>query len=118
MKGDPGHDPAHLLRVARRTLCFGEGSVDEREAIAAALLHDIVNVPKDSPDRSRASELCAEHARGLLARLGFSAESVEHVAVAIRQHSFSRGEKASTLLSQALQDADRLEAVGAIGSSA
>lgn len=115
MKGDPGHDPAHLLRVAEWTLKFGEGKLDEREAIASALLHDIVNVPKNSPDRARASELSADYARECLARHGFSAASIDAVATAIRSHSFSRGERPSTRLGQSLQDADRLEALGAIG---
>mgnify|MGYP001195843900 CR=1 FL=1 len=49
--GDAAHDIDHLLRVAVWTLrCAPE--LDPRSAIAAALLHDIVNVPKNSPDRS------------------------------------------------------------------
>jgi uncharacterized protein len=115
MKGDPGHDVAHLVRVADWTLKLGEGHIQPRRAIAAALLHDIVNVPKNSPDRARASELSAELARKLLPAMGFSAEEIDDIALAVRQHSFSRGEKPETPLAQALQDSDRLEALGAIG---
>ena len=68
MKGDPGHDLAHLLRVAEWALRLGEGQLEPRRTIAAALLHDIVNVPKDSADRSKASEWSAEEARKILSK--------------------------------------------------
>ncbi len=115
MHGDPGHDVGHLLRVAEWTIRLGEGKVEPRRAVAAALLHDIVNLPKNSPDRARASELSAEEARKVLSRLSFAEEEIADVALAVRQHSFSRGERPDALLAKCLQDSDRLEALGAIG---
>jgi uncharacterized protein len=112
---DPTHDAAHLLRVAAWTLRLGGAAVDFREAVAAALLHDAVHVPKDSPERARASELAAAHAVERLAALGFSPDAVTRVAEAVRDHSFSRGAVPQGPLGCALQDADRLEALGAIG---
>lgn len=112
---DPTHDAAHLLRVAAWTLRIGGDAVDFREAVAAALLHDAVHVPKNSPDRARASELAAAHAAERLAALGFAPAAVARVAGAVRDHSFSRGAVPETPLGDALQDADRLEALGAIG---
>lgn len=113
---DPGHDLGHLLRVAAWTLEIGGAEVDAEEAVAAALLHDLVNVPKDSPDRARASELCAEAARELLPRHGFDdPAAIDRISAAIRDHSFSRGATPEGPLAKALQDADRLEALGAIG---
>lgn len=113
--GDLTHDTSHLLRVALSALRLGGDAIDAREAIAAALLHDAVNLPKDSPNRSLASEYSAELARARLPGLGFSAEAVERIADAVRDHSFSRGAVPQTALGRALQDADRLEALGAIG---
>lgn len=113
--GDLTHDAAHLLRVALWTVRLGAAAVDPREAIAAALLHDAVNPPKDSPERRLASERSAELARTRLPELGFSAEAVDRIADAVRDHSFSRGAVPQTALGCALQDADRLEALGAIG---
>lgn len=113
--GDEAHDVAHALRVARLTLQIGGDEVDEREAIAAALLHDAVTVPKDSPDRARASERSAELATSRLPAAGFSAPAVARIAAAIRDHAFSRGRVPEEALGRALQDADRLEALGAIG---
>jgi len=112
---DPTHDTAHALRVAHWTLRLGGADVDAREAIAAALLHDAVNPPKDSPERVLSSLRSAEQARARLGSLGFGPESVERIADAVRDHSFSRGAVPATPLGRALQDADRLEALGAIG---
>lgn len=112
---DPTHDVAHLLRVARWSLRLGGEALDFREAVAAALLHDAVHVPKNSPDRARASELAAAHAAERLAALGFAPDAVTRVADAVRDHSFSRGAVPQAPLGRALQDADRLEALGAIG---
>ena len=112
---DPTHDTAHALRVADWTLRLGGEEVDAREAIAAALLHDAVNPPKDSPERSLASTHSAELALTRLGALGFAPDAAERVADAIRDHSFSRGAVPATALGRALQDADRLEALGAIG---
>lgn len=112
---DPSHDTAHLLRVALWTLRLGGAGIDAREAIAAALLHDAVHVSKDSPDRPRASEMAAAFSRERLAALGFAADATARIAAAVRDHSFSRGAVPEDALGRALQDADRLEALGAIG---
>ncbi len=113
--GDAAHDLAHLLRVALWTCRILGDHTRMEHAIAAALLHDLVNVPKNHPDRARASELSAEAALPLLLENGFSAEEAEDICLAIRQHSFSRGERPTRPLPMALQDADRLEALGSIG---
>lgn len=113
-KADPAHDVAHAERVALWTIRLAP-EVDSREAVAAALLHDIVNVPKNAPDRARASEYSADKAGELLPRVGFDPETVARICDAIRTHSYSRAEAPSGLLGAALQDADRLEALGALG---
>lgn len=112
---DPAHDTTHALRVAAWTLRLGGDAVDPREAVAAALLHDAVTLPKNSPDRANAGLLAAEHAHARLAALGFPPDAVERIAAAIRDHGFSRGAVPEGPLGDALQDADRLEALGAIG---
>jgi uncharacterized protein len=68
-----------------------------------------------SPLRPQASRLAAERARGLLAGLGWPAARIEAAAHAIAAHSFSAGIAPETLEARILQDADRLEALGAIG---
>src|SRR5688572_8948748 len=116
MTPDPGHDVHHALRVALDTVRVGrEEGVPPRLCAAAALLHDIVPVAKDSPDRPRASVLCAAEAARLLAARGWSPEESALVAAAVRDHSFSRGAVPDSPLGRALQDADRLDALGALG---
>ncbi|MCA9615547.1 MAG: HD domain-containing protein [Myxococcales bacterium] len=111
---DPGHDAAHAYRVALWTVRLAPDE-NPRHAIAAALLHDVVNVPKSSPDRHLASERSADVARALLPTLDFAPDDVARIAAAIRDHSFSRGAIPESPLGDALQDADRLEALGALG---
>jgi uncharacterized protein len=112
---DPGHDASHALRVAVWTLRIHSDPREERNGIAAALLHDLINVPKDSPRRARASELSARAARPILEQAGFAPNATEAICQAIRDHSFSAGRTPTTELGRALQDADRLEALGALG---
>ncbi|HYC78783.1 MAG TPA: HD domain-containing protein [Planctomycetota bacterium] len=112
---DPAHDLSHFLRVALWTLRLGAPPSAPELCVAAGLLHDVVNVPKDHPLRTQASALCAEAARGILARAGFSSAETEEVADAILTHSYSRGETPRSPLGDALQDADRLEALGVLG---
>jgi uncharacterized protein len=112
---DPGHDLNHALRVALWTVRLGGSQLNPEHAIIASLLHDIVNVPKDSPQRSQASELCANEAAEILAGLDYPEEATDVICDAIRDHSYSRGATPTTHLGRCLQDADRLEALGAIG---
>jgi len=113
--GDAAHDLAHLLRVALWTARILGDEAQLEEAVASALLHDLVNVPKNHPDRAKASQFSAEAAGPILREAGFAPAAIEAIQTAVRQHSFSRGEAPATPLARALQDADRLEALGAIG---
>lgn len=112
---DPGHDLEHCLRVAGWTLRCADGRVEAREAIAAALLHDVINVPKDDPRRAQASLLSAAETRRVLPGHGFDTSAIDRIAEAIEDHSYSRGASPRSDLGRALQDADRLEALGALG---
>lgn len=112
---DPGHNLDHALRVALWTLRLGGSTIDPREGVSAALLHDLVNLPKDSPERHLASERSATEALPHLSAAGFDTEAQTRIHDAIRDHSFSRGAIPQGPLGKALQDADRLEALGAIG---
>jgi uncharacterized protein len=112
---DPAHAMDHVLRVALATCQLAQGRVPMRNCVAAALLHDIVSYPKDSPLRAESSTHSAEFARKILAEAGFDAIDVASIAGAVRTHSFSGGLEPQDFLGMCLQDADRLEALGAIG---
>jgi uncharacterized protein len=116
--GDDGaHDASHLERVRRNAeaIMAEYPQADALVVLAAAYLHDLVNVPKDDPRRASASRLSAELARRLLAEQGFPADKLAGVAHAIEAHSFSAGIPATTLEAQIVQDADRLDGLGAVG---
>jgi uncharacterized protein len=115
-ESDPAHDFAHVLRVASngRAIATAERA-DVAVVVTAALLHELFNYPKNHPDSARSGDLCAERADSLLRRLGFPADDLERVTYAIRVHGFSRGIEPDTLEAKVLQDADRLDAIGAIG---
>jgi uncharacterized protein len=115
-EADAAHDALHVRRVMAnaRRIAAAEGA-DVDVTVTAALLHELFNYPKDHPDSSRSGEVCAEHAAALLGAHGYGAAFIERVAYCIRVHSFSSGLPAETLEARVLQDADRLDAIGAIG---
>ncbi|MBE1281954.1 MAG: HD domain-containing protein [Rhodobacteraceae bacterium] len=117
MDQDPAHDLAHLDRVwtnAHR-IARHEGGVDLRVLMAATYLHDLVNLPKDAPNRAEASTLSAQAAEPILQSLGYEAAEIEAAQHAIAAHSFSAGIPAKSAEALILRDADRLDALGAIG---
>ncbi len=114
--GDAAHDLGHVRRVvaAAMDLATQEGAVPEI-VFAAAWLHDGVPVPKDSPDRSRASRLAARAAADHLRTRGWKEDRIDRVIHAIEAHSFSAGIEPLTPEARVVQDADRLDALGAHG---
>jgi len=113
---DPGHGPAHLERVVATALRLAaeEGARPEI-VLPAAWLHDCVHVAKDSPERARASQLAAGHALQFLGSAGYPRDCLPEIGHAIEAHSYSAGIAPRTLEAQVVQDADRLDALGAIG---
>ncbi len=113
---EPAHDFQHVLRVAGNARAIGAAEGARVEVVeAAALLHELFNYPKDHPESARSGEVCAEHAAKVLREEGWAEAEVEAIAYCIRVHGFSRGLRAETLEARVLQDADRLDAIGAIG---
>ena len=116
-QSDAAHDLAHLRRVWGNCerIARAEGGADMAVLMAGAYLHDLVNLPKDAPTRREASRLSAEAAVAWLRGTDFPTSKLEAVAHAIAAHSFSAGIAPETHEARILQDADRLEALGAIG---
>jgi len=83
--------------------------------VAAAWFHDLVNLPKNDPNRSEAARLSAEAARPVLLAEGFPKATLPSVAHAIEAHSFSAGAPPETTEAAILRDADCLDALGANG---
>ena len=113
---DPSHDLLHVKRVVAmaRQLAAAEGA-DENIVIPAAYFHDFVSVPKNDPRRKEASKLSATAATEWLASIDYPGEFLPGIAHAIAAHSFSAAIPCETLEAKVVQDADRLDAIGAIG---
>jgi uncharacterized protein len=117
---DGSHDLGHFQRVWRmaREINRQEGAAaDELVLLASAYFHDLVALPKNHPERGNASQLCADQAVQLLKERwsDFPAGKLEGVRHAIHAHSYSARVAPVTAEAKILQDADRMEAVGAIG---
>lgn len=113
---DPAHDLLHFERVVRtaKELCRRENGRMEI-VMPAAWLHDYVNVPKNDPRRKEASRLSAEGAAIFLKDIGYPSEYYDDIQHAIIAHSFSANIAPRTLEAKIVQDADRLDGLGAIG---
>jgi uncharacterized protein len=117
---DGSHDLGHFERVWKtaRYINREEGMpADPLVLLASAWFHDIVTLPKNHPQRKDSSRLSAERTGQLLTECfpDFPREKIEGVRHAIHAHSYSAGVEALTAEARILQDADRMEAVGAIG---
>ncbi|MTV55192.1 HD domain-containing protein [Pseudoduganella buxea] len=116
--GDDGaHDVNHLHRVWRNAaqLLAEHAEANALIVLAACYLHDLVNLPKNHPERHLASRQAAQLARRELAALDFPADLLPGVMHAIETHSFSAGLAPETIEARIVQDADRLDALGPIG---
>ncbi|MGH1355865.1 MAG: HD domain-containing protein [Thalassovita sp.] len=116
MAQDAAHDLAHLDRVWLTCQDISKSlQVDNAPLMAAAYLHDLVNLPKDDPNRAQASTLSAQAAIPHLRALGFTGIQANQTCHAITAHSFSAGIEPVSDTARILRDADRLDALGAIG---
>jgi uncharacterized protein len=113
---DPAHDLAHVKRVVSvaKKLCIEEKANSE-VVIPAAWLHDLVNLAKNHPDRKKASLMAADEALVFLQSVNYPQKYFTEIHHAICAHSFSANIKPETIEAQIVQDADRLDALGAIG---
>ena len=106
------HDLEHTLRVYENTMKITEGepSCDRELAALEALLHDV-------DDHKLFSTENQANARAFLEAQGVPGERIERICRDIASVSFSknRGRKPESLEGRIVQDADRLDAMGAVG---
>ena len=107
-----GHDYFHTLRVLKMATRIAESEGANLEIVQlAALLHD-VDDRKISPDTYESQT----NARAFLSSNGVDERTIERICGIIREISFGANNSApATLEGQCVQDADRLDAIGAIG---
>ncbi len=113
---DAAHDRAHVERVVATARRLARLEDAQREVvIPAAWLHDCVVVPKDHPQREQASKRAAEAARAFLEEEAYPDRWIPGIEHAIAAHSYSGNVTPETLEAEVVQDADRLDALGAVG---
>ena len=109
---DSAHDFDHVLRVVALADRIAQSEGADRDVVhAAALLHDI------GLDEGRAGHAtsAAKRAKDILSAQGYDESFCNAVAHAIEAHRFRSGPTPQTLEAQVLFDADKLDAIGAIG---
>lgn len=112
---DTSHRIDHIDRVLKNALCIASThNANLYVVVPAVLMHDCIPVDKRSPLRSKASRMSADEAARKLKKWGYP-YPISPISEAIASHSFSAGLPARTLEAQVVQDADRLDSLGAIG---
>ncbi len=110
-----GHDWFHIERVYKNAVLISEGEeVDKTVVALGALLHDIA----DSKFHNGDETIGPKKARQFLKTQHVPKEIIEHIVKIIENISFRGGNKTKQFHSKELevvQDADRLDAIGAIG---
>ena len=113
-KDATGHDYHHILRVTKLALRISdtESGADPELVGLIAALHD-VDDRKLSPNTTEN----LDHARNFLMENGVKADRISIILDGIRQISFKGTDSVApdTLEARCVQDADRLDAIGAIG---
>lgn len=116
LEGEPSsHDMTHINRV--ESLCLEIREKEGGDPLVlqlAALLHD-VGVIKEHEEGGDHAVYSADIASEFLSKAGIRKEVIEAVTNCIRTHRFSAGKSPETLEARILQDADRLDALGAVG---
>jgi uncharacterized protein len=113
---DAAHDVSHIKRVVKNTIYLTDIEEASSEVtIPAAWLHDCVAVAKNSPQRALGSKLAADAATAFLAEISYPPELLPEIHHAIEAHSYTANIPARSLEARVVQDADRLDSLGAIG---
>jgi len=115
LKASGSHGFDHTARVTRlcRTIGIREGA-DMAILIPAALFHDIAR-PLEEETGIPHEEQGAEMAEAYLRSIAYPGDMIHPICHAIRSHRYSSGIVSETLEAEILSDADKLDAIGAIG---
>ena len=106
-----GHGADHTLRVYRNAMAIAEGEICDPDIVAlAALLHD-------ADDHKLFDTKDNANARAFLKGQNIPEEMADRICAAVNSVSFSqnRGKRPETIEGKIVQDADRLDAIGAVG---
>lgn len=116
MDNDPAHDFGHVMRVYKnaKKICKKE-KANEKLLLSAVLLHDIASYSKSDKRSKFSSFESAKKSKQILKKYDYTDDEITIICDAIKDHSFSQNKIPITIEGKILQDADRLDALGAIG---
>ncbi len=110
------HDESHVGRVYSMAVRIARDENADVDVVkAASLLHDIARAKEDEGSIADHASEGAKMAKKILEDVGFPEEKRAQVLHCIEVHRFKKGLKAESLEAKILQDADRLDIIGAIG---
>jgi uncharacterized protein len=114
---DGAHNLDHVDRVWKLCQLIGSGEegVDWIVLLATAYFHDVVSYPKNHPLSDTSAQAAAIRTRHILHELDFPRKKISRVEDAISRHSYSSSKTAKSIEEKIIQDADRIDALGAIG---
>lgn len=114
---DPVHGFEHILRVYRLAEQLAQATGADLEIVrAAALLHDVSDPSQPTEERAGHHHAAVDFARQVLQAEGWQPGRIAAVEHCIRAHRFrDETEAPATLEAQVLFDADKLDAIGAVG---
>ncbi len=105
----------HTERVYNLALKIGKKENADLDIVqAAALLHDIARLKEDNKEIECHAECGAELAEKILIEMNFPEDKIKDVVYSIKVHRHSKGLNAETIEAKIIQDADRLDVLGAI----
>ena len=116
IENDSAHDFEHIMRVYHNAQkILKKEKANKKLVLSAVLLHDVVSYPKSDKRSKNSSIDSAKKAKRILKKYNFTDEEIIIISDAICDHSFSHKKTPKTIEGKILQDADRLDALGAIG---
>lgn len=105
-----GHDYLHALRVYENAKGLLYDGLDENVVLISSLIHDLIDHKLEEKFKTTEEEL-----QSFLSTLSLTENQIKHIEHIIHNISFSKGKTPESLEGKIVQDADRLDALGAIG---
>lgn len=116
LKNDSSHDICHatrVLQIATKIATIEKADIDI--IVPSAIFHDVIVYPKNHPKRLNSAKESSEFAREILENMkSFPQEKIDKTCESINLCSFTKAQIPNFIEAKILQDADSLEAVGAI----
>ncbi|MEF8832554.1 MAG: HD domain-containing protein [Candidatus Thermoplasmatota archaeon] len=111
------HGVSHTKRVFRLAKELSDDDVEDEILLPAALLHDIARAKEDEDETGEVDHaiLGAEKADRILKKVGYGEEKIEKIKHCIETHRFRSDRKPKSKEAKILSDADKLDAIGAVG---